>query len=49
LRTASKSRVTKPNHARDFFVGFNVNPADLAVTTPALFFTRWVIHPIEGD
>ena len=32
------------DHARDFFVGFNVRPTDLAVTTPALFFTRWVTH-----
>jgi len=32
------------DHARDFFVGFNVRLTDLAITTPALFFTRWVTH-----
>jgi uncharacterized membrane protein len=32
------------DHARDFFVGFNVNTTNLAITTPPLFFTRWVTH-----
>ncbi|MES2153363.1 MAG: heparan-alpha-glucosaminide N-acetyltransferase domain-containing protein [Pseudomonadota bacterium] len=32
------------DHARDFF-GFNtVNPEDLAHTTPAWFWTRWITH-----
>lgn len=32
------------DHCRDFFGDPRVNPTDLAVTTPALFFTRWVTH-----
>lgn len=33
------------DHARDFFFGMTrVVPTDLAVTTPALFATRWVTH-----
>jgi uncharacterized membrane protein len=32
------------DHARDYFNGFQVNPTDLATTTPVLFFTRWVTH-----
>ena len=32
------------DHARDFFVGFTVNPTDLAATTPAFFVTRWATH-----
>lgn len=32
------------DHARDFYFGFAPRPTDLAVTTPALFFTRWVTH-----
>lgn len=32
------------DHARDFFVGFGVDPTDLSTTTPVLFFTRWVTH-----
>jgi uncharacterized membrane protein len=32
------------DHARDFFNGFRVRPTDLAATTPALFFTRWITH-----
>lgn len=31
------------DHARDFFSGFG-HATDLATTTPALFFTRWVTH-----
>jgi uncharacterized membrane protein len=31
------------DHARDFFSGFGA-ATDLATTTPALFFTRWVTH-----
>jgi uncharacterized membrane protein len=32
------------DHARDFYVGFGLDPTDLATTTPVLFFTRWVTH-----
>ncbi len=32
------------DHVRDFFGGVGVDPTDLATTTPALFFTRWVTH-----
>lgn len=32
------------DHARDFYVGFGLDPTDLATTTPLLFFTRWVTH-----
>ena len=32
------------DHARDFYVGFGLDPTDLATTTPILFFTRWVTH-----
>ena len=32
------------DHARDFFSGARVDPLDVANTTPALFFTRWVTH-----
>ncbi|MEH6584788.1 MAG: heparan-alpha-glucosaminide N-acetyltransferase domain-containing protein, partial [Halioglobus sp.] len=32
------------DHARDFWGGFTPDPTDLDVTTPALFFTRWVTH-----
>jgi len=33
------------DHARDFFFGMTrVMPTDLAVTTPALFATRWITH-----
>lgn len=33
------------DHARDFYAaGFRVSPTDLATTTPALFFTRWITH-----
>lgn len=32
------------DHARDFYVGFRLDPTDLATTTPILFFTRWVTH-----
>lgn len=33
------------DHARDFYFGpAKANPTDLAETTPALFFTRWVTH-----
>jgi uncharacterized membrane protein len=34
------------DHARDFFHlgGFSYNAADMATTTPALFFTRWITH-----
>lgn len=31
------------DHTRDFFAGFG-SPTDLATTTPALFFTRWITH-----
>jgi uncharacterized membrane protein len=35
------------DHARDFFhygLLFGADPTDLATTTPALFFTRWITH-----
>ncbi len=32
------------DHTRDYFGAANVNPTDLATTTPALFFTRWITH-----
>lgn len=34
------------DHTRDFFHlgSFFVDPTDLATTTPALFFTRWITH-----
>ena len=32
------------DHTREFFSSANFNPADLALTTPGLFFTRWITH-----
>jgi uncharacterized membrane protein len=32
------------DHTRDFYFGIATRPTDLAVTTPALFFTRWITH-----
>src|SRR5919108_3380599 len=32
------------DHVRDLVTNTGVNPVDLARTTPALFFTRWVTH-----
>jgi uncharacterized membrane protein len=32
------------DHVRDFFGDFGARPTDLATTTAALFFTRWVTH-----
>lgn len=32
------------DHTRDFFFGFKPDPTDLNITTPVLFFTRWVTH-----
>jgi uncharacterized membrane protein len=32
------------DHVHDFFGNFAVNAVDLSVTTPALFFTRWITH-----
>ena len=32
------------DHVRDFFGDSRVDPTDLAETTPALFFTRWITH-----
>jgi uncharacterized membrane protein len=32
------------DHSRDFFSAVDFDPTDLARTTPALFFTRWVTH-----
>lgn len=32
------------DHCRDFFGNSRINPTDLAATTPALFFTRWITH-----
>ena len=32
------------DHVRDFFGDFGARPTDLATTTAALFFTRWITH-----
>jgi uncharacterized membrane protein len=32
------------DHVRDYVSGFAYSPTDLAHTTPALFFTRWITH-----
>ena len=32
------------DHTRDYFGDVAANPTNLATTTPALFFTRWVTH-----
>ncbi len=32
------------DHVREFFGDAKLDPTDLASTTPALFFTRWVTH-----
>src|SRR6476620_9810342 len=32
------------DHVRDFFGASSANPTDLATTTMALFFTRWITH-----
>ena len=32
------------DHCRDFFGDAQLDPTNLAATTPALFFTRWVTH-----
>lgn len=32
------------DHARDYIGDFSEDPTNLATTTPALFFTRWVTH-----
>ncbi|MFL5558496.1 MAG: DUF1624 domain-containing protein [Gemmatimonadaceae bacterium] len=32
------------DHTRDFFTLPGLNPTNIATTTPALFFTRWVTH-----
>ena len=32
------------DHARDYFSNVRFDPLDLARTTPALFFTRWITH-----
>ncbi len=32
------------DHVRDFFGNYAQSPTDLATTTPALFFTRWITH-----
>jgi uncharacterized membrane protein len=32
------------DHVRDFFGMPGVNPTNIATTTPALFFTRWITH-----
>jgi uncharacterized membrane protein len=32
------------DHVRDYFSGDTMSPEDLSVTTPALFFTRWITH-----
>lgn len=32
------------DHTRDFFGIPGQNPTDIATTTPALFFTRWITH-----
>ncbi|MEP7001765.1 MAG: heparan-alpha-glucosaminide N-acetyltransferase domain-containing protein, partial [bacterium] len=32
------------DHTRDFFGNAGISPTNLAQTTPALFFTRWITH-----
>jgi uncharacterized membrane protein len=32
------------DHCRDYYGDIRLDPVDLATTTPALFFTRWVTH-----
>lgn len=32
------------DHTRDFFHYANINPTNIATTTPLLFFTRWITH-----
>lgn len=32
------------DHTREYFAVFGQNPTNLATTTPALFFTRWITH-----
>jgi uncharacterized membrane protein len=32
------------DHVRDFFHAGHPEPTDLAITTPILFFTRWITH-----
>lgn len=32
------------DHVRDYFSGDTMSPEKLSVTTPALFFTRWITH-----
>jgi uncharacterized membrane protein len=32
------------DHSCDFFGDLAASPTDLATTTPALFFTRWITH-----
>jgi uncharacterized membrane protein len=32
------------DHTRDFFSGGTLEPGNLATTTPAYFFTRWITH-----
>src|SRR3954469_18333299 len=32
------------DHTRDFFGIPGQSPTDMATTTPALFFTRWITH-----
>jgi uncharacterized membrane protein len=32
------------DHVRDFFHAGHPEPTDLAITTPVLFFTRWITH-----
>jgi uncharacterized membrane protein len=32
------------DHVREFFMDARVDPTNLAATTPALFFTRWITH-----
>src|SRR3954462_6554264 len=36
--------IMAPDHVRDYVSGFAYSPTDLAHTTPALFFTRWITH-----
>jgi hypothetical protein len=38
------------DHVRDFFhrAAMTSSPTDLSVTTPALFFTRWLTH-LSGE
>src|SRR3569833_2053840 len=37
-------QIKAKDHTRDYFHLGGINPTNLAVTTPFLFFTRWITH-----